>query len=128
MLTREEVPSWTTYQKAFNDIQASNLSPYYMVCADQSVVLKDISSITPQDLSGTIDTTVIESLTSTTTTSSSGDSTTSVTVSSSTTVESTVNFVLLPDYPCPYELETYPYCNSIKIIKYMSPEIVRTIY
>lgn len=127
MLTREEVPSWTTYQKAFNDIEASNLSPYYMVCADQSIVLKDISSISPEDLSGTIDTTVVKSLTATTTTSSSGESTT-VTVSSCTTVESTVNFVLLPDYPCPYELETYSYCNSIKIIKYMSPELVRTIY
>lgn len=131
MLTRDEVPSCDTYQKAFNDIEASNLSPYCLVSTDQSIILEDISTISPEDLQDTIDATLVTSLTSTMTrtTTSSDDTTTSTTTTDiSTTVESTVNFVLIPDYPCTYELELYSYCGSIKIIKYMAPETVRTIY
>lgn len=129
MLTRDAAPKWETYQKAFNDIEASNLCSYYLVSADQSLDLRAITTITPEDIDVCIDSTLVTSLTSSTTTTRSSDGTTEVTTTSeSTTVESTVNFVLKPDYPCAYELELYPYCNSIKIIKYMSPEAVRTIY
>ncbi|KAE9538052.1 hypothetical protein AGLY_006024 [Aphis glycines] len=36
VLTRAVVPEWSTYSKAFDDIQRSNLNPYHLMSVDQS--------------------------------------------------------------------------------------------
>lgn len=46
MLTREEFPSWSTYSKTFDDIEACCLNSSLLISIDQSVNFKNISSTT----------------------------------------------------------------------------------
>lgn len=138
VLTRKQFPDWTTYEKAFKDIENSGLSPYYLMSVDQSVDLYSIPTLKPEDIDCVIDTslfttTTTKSLTTTTTIDSdaactvSDDSCVTSSVDSSSTTVSTIQIVKKPDYVCPYEMDVYPLCGNIKVLMNLTPETVRVI-
>lgn len=133
VFTRDRKPKWCTYEKAMTDIIKSGLNPNYLVKIDNSVILKDVQTVTKEDAEGIIEetTTVTTSTTKSTTSSTdSGEqcSTTSLTTTTTTTTTiSTVEFTLKIDYTIPYEYDYYEKCGNVKILKNIRPETVRII-
>jgi len=138
VLTRKQFPDWSTYEKAFNDIKNSGLSPYYLINVDQSIDLKAVPNLKPEDIDCVIDTslyttTTTKSLTTTTINSDvpcidvPDDSCAPSPADSCTKTVSTIEIVTKPDYKCEYEIDVYPLCGNIKILKNLTPDTVRVI-
>lgn len=127
VFTRDRKPKWCTYEKAMNDIIKSGLNPNYLVKIDNSIILKDVQTVTKDDAEGIIEETTMVTTTTTKSTLSSTDSNDeySSTTTTTTTTVSTVEFTLKVDYTIPYEFDYYEKCGNIKILKNIRTETVR---
>ncbi|KAL5244543.1 hypothetical protein ACI65C_011953 [Semiaphis heraclei] len=130
VLTRDVNPDWSIYDKAYNDIEKSNLSPNYLVSVDQSkestapIPSLSVPSITPIDATSDAINGVIEqnSVCSTSETKSvvsdtSSSSSTSRSTTTSTTTKSTVIIEKSTDYTCQYEFGSYDLFPNVPILK-----------
>lgn len=130
VFTRDRKPKWCTYERAMNDIVKSGLNPNYLVKIDNSIILKDVQTVTKDDAEGVIEETTSVTTSTTKSTMSSTDSneeysSTTTTTTTTTTTVSTVEFTLRVDYTIPYEYGYYEKCGNIKILKNIRPETVR---
>lgn len=109
-----------------NDILKSGLNPNYLVKVDNSIILKDVQTVTEDDAEGVIEetTTVTETTTKSTMSSKGMNEEYSSTTTTTITTVSTVEFTLNVDYTIPYEYGYYDKCGSIKILKNIRTETV----
>ncbi|KAL4131810.1 hypothetical protein QTP88_009065 [Uroleucon formosanum] len=141
VLTREVNPDWSTYDKAYQDIIRSSLSPNYLVSVDHSLLEPSMpgpsmpgSSITTPSIapiiSGDVDTLVKKTSVSTSTTKSisndCGD--TVISTTSSTTKTSTVIIDRSSDFSSLYDIAQcdlfQPY-EGLQILKELEKEAIR---
>lgn len=131
MLSREMCPDWDVYKHAYEDIKNSGLSPYNLVSVDQSYDLSKITTVTAEEISGVVKTSVTKSSTSESSSTVDEDyESMSVSTSSSTTTttvetHSTVEFTLDATYKIQYDFGTYELFGEYKILKDLKAEIVR---
>lgn len=104
MLTREEFPSWSTYSKAFDDIENSCLNPYLLTSVDQSINFKNIPTLTTDQINGVFEKVETSKTTSSSTKSISTDTSTTSSSLTTTTTTSTIVIEIQKDYVSSYEL------------------------
>jgi lipocalin len=133
VVTRDAKPDWSTYQKAYEDIERSGLSPNYLVSVDHSLELTPSiptapliqTSVEVPTTIGDINSVIQETSVSTSSTRSIvGDS--SVTSSyTSTSTTSTVIIEKSSDFSSLYELGQFDLYNSIQVIKSLDKQTIR---
>ncbi|CAI6343688.1 unnamed protein product [Macrosiphum euphorbiae] len=144
VVTREANPKWSTYKKAYEDIERSGLSPNYLVSVDHSIDSMSAPTMTvpsmgpsitvpsmaptmPGDIDGIIQKTSV-STTSATKSISTDCGSTVTSSSTSTTTTSTVIIDKSPDFSGQYEFGQCDLYNGIQIYKNLDkPTIKRAL-
>ncbi|XP_026815785.1 uncharacterized protein LOC113555557 [Rhopalosiphum maidis] len=140
VMTRDLIPKWSTYNKAFEDIQKSGLNPYHLISVDHSLdslpslptapsgplgpSVPSVPTITTGDINNVVQQTSVSK--SSTTKSISTDSTSSTSTTSTTTVEtSTVVIEISSDFTSTYEIGQCDLYNGIQILKSLDTKAIR---
>jgi len=117
-VTRDANPKWSTYKKAYEDIERSGLCSNYLISVDHSidsVPEPSMAPITTDDIDGMVKKTV-STTSATKSISTDGDTVTSSSTSTTTTT-STVIIDKTDDYSFLYELGQCDLFKGIQIYK-----------
>ncbi|EPZ61741.1 hypothetical protein H477_5981, partial [[Clostridium] sordellii ATCC 9714] len=99
VMTRDLVPQWSTYQKAFEDIQKSGLNPYHLISVDHSLdslvtsllpsgpSVPSVPTVLPGDINNVVQQTSVSTSSATKSISTDGYTSTSSSTTSTTKVE-----------------------------------------
>jgi len=120
VMTRDANPKWSTYKKAYEDIERSGLCSNYLISVDHSIddsmPVPSMEPTIPGDIDGVIQKTSV-STTSSTKSISTDCGSTVTSSSSSTTTTSTVIIDKSSDFSSLYELGQCDLYNGIQIYK-----------